>query len=86
LSSKELSEYLNNIYNHASKIDKLKIIYRPYICPFIDLINECKDSKSIIDIGSGSGQFLLLLSKYTKAMNLGGIEISASWSRMQSNY
>lgn len=78
LSSKELSEYLHSIYTHASKIDKLKIIYRPYICPFTDLINACKDSKSIMDIGCGSGQFLLLLSQYTKATNLGGIEISAT--------
>ena len=76
LSSKELSNCLQSIYTQASIIDKLKIIYRPYICPFSDLINACKDSKSIMDIGCGSGQFLLLLSQYTKATNLGGIEIS----------
>lgn len=76
LSSKELSHYLHNIYSNASKIDKLKIIYRPYICPFTDLINTCRESKSIMDIGCGSGQFLLLLSQYTNATNLGGIEIS----------
>lgn len=29
-------------------------------------------------IGCGSGQFLLLLSKFTKAMKLGGIEISST--------
>jgi cyclopropane fatty-acyl-phospholipid synthase-like methyltransferase len=57
-------------------IDKLKIIYRPYICPFGSLIKECSLSKSVLDIGCGSGQFLLLLSKYTPAKKMGGIEIS----------
>jgi cyclopropane fatty-acyl-phospholipid synthase-like methyltransferase len=75
-SSKELSTYLSSAHNNASKLDKLKIIYRPYICPFDDLIVACKDSKTILDIGCGSGQFLLLLSKYTNAVRLGGIEIS----------
>ncbi len=76
LSSKELSIYLSNAHNNASKLDKLKIIYRPYICPFEELIADCKDSKTILDIGCGSGQFLLLLSKFTDAIKLGGIEIS----------
>ena len=76
LSPKELSTYLSSVHNSASKLDKLKIIYRPYICPFDNLIIDCKDSKTILDTGCGSGQFLLLLSKYTNAIKLGGIEIS----------
>jgi cyclopropane fatty-acyl-phospholipid synthase-like methyltransferase len=76
LTSKELSSYLGSVHNNASKLDKLKIIYRPYICPFSTLINDCTDSKKILDVGCGSGQFLLLLSKYTNAVKLGGIEIS----------
>lgn len=76
LSPKELSSYLASLHNNASQLDKLKIIYRPYICPFNSLINDCKDSEKILDVGCGSGQFLLLLSKYTNAVKLGGIEIS----------
>lgn len=76
LSSKELSIYLSSVHNNASKLDKLKIIYRAYICPFDRLIVDCKDSKTILDIGCGSGQFLLLISKFTNAIKLGGIEIS----------
>lgn len=76
LSSKELSIYLSSAHNNASKLDKLKIIYRPYIVPFDELIVDCKDSNTILDIGCGSGQFLLLLSKFTNAIKLGGIEIS----------
>ena len=76
LSSKELSTFLGSIYTNAKMIDKMKIIYRPYICPLSSLIKECSPSKSVLDIGCGSGQFLLLLSKYTPAKKLGGIEIS----------
>lgn len=76
LSPKELSSYLGSMHNNASKLDKLKITYRPYICPFNTLINDCNNSKKILDVGCGSGQFLLLLSKYTNAVKLGGIEIS----------
>lgn len=34
LSSKELSIFLGSVHNNASKLDKLKITYRPYIVPF----------------------------------------------------
>lgn len=77
LSSKKLSIFLGSVHNNASKLDKLKIVYRPYIVPFGQLIYDCKDSNAILDIGCGSGQFLLLLSKFTNAMKLGGIEISS---------
>ena len=78
LSIKVLSDYLHSIYTNANTIDKLKIVYRPYICPLVYLIKECNHSKSILDIGCGSGQFLLLLSQYTDVKKLGGIEISSS--------
>lgn len=76
MTSKELSIYLSSINNDVSLVDKIKIVYRPYICPFNTLIEYCKNSKSILDIGCGSGQLLLLLGKYTSATKLGGIEIS----------
>ncbi len=78
LSAKELSTYLGTVHNNASILDKLKIVYRPYICPFDDLIATCQDSETILDIGCGSGQFILLLSKYTNAKKIGGIEVSSS--------
>lgn len=78
LAAKELSHYLRGVYSSASRLDKLKIGYRPYICPFGSLIDACENAGSIMDIGCGSGQFLLLLAKYTKAKKIGGIEISSS--------
>jgi hypothetical protein len=51
LTPKELSGYLQDVYNTASTLDKLKIVYRPYVCPFDILINDCNGSKTILDIG-----------------------------------
>jgi len=76
LTAKELSGYLGSVYSKASWLDKIKIVYRPYICPFGSLIQECSNSGAIADIGCGSGQFLLLLTKYTGAGKVGGVEIS----------
>jgi len=76
LTAKELSGYLSGVYSKASWLDKIKIVYRPYICPFGSLIEECSNSGSIADIGCGSGQFLLLLTKFTGAGKVGGVEIS----------
>lgn len=78
LSAKDLSVYLGTVHNNASILDKLKIVYRPYICPFDDLISACQGSETILDIGCGSGQFILLLSKYTNVKKIGGIEVSSS--------
>jgi cyclopropane fatty-acyl-phospholipid synthase-like methyltransferase len=72
----ELSKYLRTVHTNASALDRIKIAYRPFVCPFTMLIDDCSNSKTIVDIGCGSGQFLLLLSKYTNAIRLGGIEIS----------
>ncbi len=72
----ELSKYLRSVNTNASPLDRLKIAYRPFVCPFTLLIDDCRNSKAIVDIGCGSGQFLLLLSKYTNASRLAGLEIS----------
>ncbi len=72
----ELSAYLSETEVNAGMIDRLKIAYRPYICPFDDLLTLVQARSRIYDIGCGSGQFLLLAAKYTDATALYGIEIS----------
>ncbi len=61
---------------NAGFVDRLKIKYRPIICPFIDLIDFAKDKKSVFDIGCGSGQFCALIAKYTGVEKIMGIEIN----------
>lgn len=77
VTTDQLIQFMHGRAKDASFIDRLKIVYRPYICPFDDLINELEgQSPRIMDIGCGSGQFCLLLAEFTKAKALKGIEVS----------
>ncbi len=60
----------------AGFIDKLKIAYRPLICPFDDLLELLPEKASVFDIGCGSGMFLSLVNQFKSPQKLGGIEIS----------
>ena len=76
LTNKDLLTFLKNKHIHAGLLDRLKLHYRPLICPYISLINMVQDGQRVGDIGCGSGQFLLLLSAFAKPSFLYGIEIS----------
>lgn len=62
----------------AGVIDRLKIAYRPLICPFDDLLKAIPEHSSVFDIGCGSGMFLSLVKAFRNPSKLGGIEISES--------
>jgi hypothetical protein len=57
LKNKDLLKFLKNKYIHAGFLDRLKLHYRPLICPYISLINMVKPGFKVGDIGCGSGQF-----------------------------
>ncbi len=61
----------------AGLTDRLKIQYRPLICPFDDLLSAlCTYGPfSVFDVGCGSGQFALLIAQFTPATRISGIEI-----------
>lgn len=72
-----LFEYLKNSEAQQLKgLSKIKTIYRPYICPFDDLLNGIPQGISLFDIGCGAGSFLSLLSNFNKPIKIGGIEIA----------
>jgi cyclopropane fatty-acyl-phospholipid synthase-like methyltransferase len=75
-SQSELSKFLSEADINASFTDRLKIAYRPYICPFDDLLMLIQKGDKVFDIGCGSGQFLLLAAQFSEAAALYGIEIS----------
>lgn len=56
-------------------VDSLKARYRPFICPFKDLMRFVRPGDRICDVGCGSGQFSLLLTTWTAAAGILGIEI-----------
>lgn len=72
----KLSKILKNKSVDTDFISGLKIAYRPYMCPFDDILLECETKKSIFDIGCGSGMFLSLCAEFLNPSKLGGIEIS----------
>lgn len=75
LTNRELVEFLSNTTSDATFVQKLKIKYRPYICPFNELVNYALHTDSVFDVGCGSGQFALLVANYTDVKKVKGIEI-----------
>lgn len=75
-STKEIIKYLSSVSVDCSKIDLLKIKYRPLICPFDKLLQYADTAESAFDIGCGSGQFCSLLAKFSPVKKIFGIEIS----------
>jgi len=78
MTNKELVDFLKSQNFDGGTVDKLKVVYRPYICPFVELLQFVKPNDSVFDIGCGSGQFALLVANFTKAKSISGIEISES--------
>jgi 2-polyprenyl-3-methyl-5-hydroxy-6-metoxy-1,4-benzoquinol methylase len=74
-TNKNLSSFLRKKHPKTGFLDKLKVVYRPYICPFSLLLLEVNNRDSVFDIGCGSGQFLLLISEFSGVKKIGGIEI-----------
>lgn len=77
ITNKKLSFLLHsNMPRESNFIDKIKIGYRPYICPFSNLLEIIPENTSVFDIGCGSGMFLALISGFRKPAKLGGVEIT----------
>lgn len=76
LSNKDLLTYLKSLDFKGGLFDRLKVYYRPMMCPFVDLITLVKEGEKIGDIGCGSGQFALLLAEFARPSFVFGIEIS----------
>jgi 2-polyprenyl-3-methyl-5-hydroxy-6-metoxy-1,4-benzoquinol methylase len=76
MTNSEIIKFLTAKTTNAGFVDKLKIKYRPIICPFNDLIDYAAGKASVFDIGCGSGQFCALIAKFTPVKKIMGIEIN----------
>lgn len=76
IQQSEILNYLKAKSLNLSFIDKLKVTYRPLICPFDLLLQYVGKNEFVFDIGCGSGQFCALIAKFTAATTIHGIEIS----------
>jgi len=81
----QLSQFLQKQELDSSWIDRLKVSYRPLICPLGELLDLVGKGTAVMDIGCGSGQFALLLAEFTGAASIDGIEISENLIRNATN-
>lgn len=75
ITNPAIVDFLKMNFPGSGFVDGLKIKYRSYICPFIQLLSFIKPGEKVGDIGCGSGQFLLLASHFAKPASVYGIEI-----------
>lgn len=76
VTSKTLIDFLRENSIKASPVDRLKIMYRPLVCPFPELIGYVQPNDTVADVGCGSGQFCLILSRFSHPKAIYGYEIS----------
>jgi 2-polyprenyl-3-methyl-5-hydroxy-6-metoxy-1,4-benzoquinol methylase len=76
VTTKQLLNYLKTLDFQSGFLDRLKVYYRPLVCPFAELITLAGTGARVGDVGCGSGQFCLLLSKFAAPASIYGIEIS----------
>ena len=75
-SQKKLISFLKKNSIDASFTERLKIVYRPLVCPLVKLLEYIKEDDVVADVGCGSGQFCLLVSEFSAAKEIYGIEVS----------
>jgi 2-polyprenyl-3-methyl-5-hydroxy-6-metoxy-1,4-benzoquinol methylase len=75
IKNKEYVTFLKSKAKTNDLISNLKISYRPYICPFNNILNQIGENKKIFDIGFGNGMLLAICDKYLNPQKLGGVEI-----------
>lgn len=63
---------------HTRGMIRLKVVYRPLICPFHELLALIPQGASVFDLGCGAGAFLRLVAETRSPVSLGGIEISST--------
>jgi SAM-dependent methyltransferase len=75
ITNSDIVAFLSSTTANATFLQKLKIQYRPYVCPFDELLGYAKPKDKVYDIGCGSGQFAALVANFTDVKTIKGIEI-----------
>lgn len=75
LSPKSLSRSLQPVSRQLDGLARLKVRYRPLICPLHRILSEIPPGSQCLDIGCGSGTLLWLIGEYCQPVGLAGVEI-----------
>lgn len=76
-TAQALSAFLRQTQPEGTALDRLKIGYRPFVCPFEDLLACIEEGDRVFDVGCGSGQFCLLAATFARPSEIAGVEINA---------
>src|SRR5262245_19946852 len=76
VTNKQVLDFLRDKSPDAGFVDRLKIRYRPLVCPFPELLDQVKPGSMIGVVGCGLVQFALMIAAFCKPSAIYGIEIS----------
>lgn len=76
MNNKQIVAFLSKTTVDDGLVQKMKVKYRPWICPFDELLAYADGKTSALDIGCGAGQFCALLAEFTDLKKIHGIEIN----------
>lgn len=60
-------------------LERLKTVYRPYICPLHELLPLIQPKgASVFDVGCGGGAFLKLVGEFCSSSRLAGVDVDST--------
>jgi 2-polyprenyl-3-methyl-5-hydroxy-6-metoxy-1,4-benzoquinol methylase len=75
---RHLAGQTQQLFTSGPRFKRLIQHYRPYICPFGDLIEQIPQGATVLDVGCGGGMFLGLLASAGRIGRGVGFDTSAS--------
>jgi 2-polyprenyl-3-methyl-5-hydroxy-6-metoxy-1,4-benzoquinol methylase len=75
-SPTDISELLKNAYGHCHGLKRFVIKYRPYICPFEEILSRIPPDSELLDVGCGIGLMGVLALITKRARRVVGFDIS----------
>src|SRR5215467_14018908 len=78
MTTSYLARLAREWYVEGPVIQRLLQCFRPYICPYEQIIPYIPKQARVLDIGAGCGLFLLLLRKFGRVSAGLGIDVNAS--------